>query len=133
MASPDPRADRLTADDFIAYGSDSLDDTACLTASTSVPSAERAECIPSSASQGFKRGRPRPVEQKTAGTPQWYIKKVQDRTASRKQMADLQSLLQGTDTEYVDENTKRARAMSNFALQVDSSVCRAGRHGDPRL
>ena len=90
----------MTADDFIAYGSDSTENI--LTESASANVVPAAEPLSSSVSQTFKRGgRPRPTEQKTAGTPQWYIKKIQDKTASRKQMADLQALLQGGDTEYV--------------------------------
>jgi hypothetical protein len=100
MSSPEPRNAHLTAGDFIAYGMDSFNDAPSLTDSTSAVLAESAECIPGSASQTTKRGKLRP-EQKATGTPQWYIKKVQDKTASRKQMADLQALLQGTDIEYV--------------------------------
>lgn len=96
MSSSEPRGDRLTADDFIAYGSDSVDGL------TESSSGGLAEPLSSSTSQNLKRGgRPRLQEQKTAGMPQWYIKKIQDRTASRKQMADLQALLQGPDSEYV--------------------------------
>ena len=36
MAPLDSRDDRLTADDFIAYGSNSLDDACCVTESASV-------------------------------------------------------------------------------------------------
>lgn len=92
-------------DDFIAYGSDSLDDASCLTGSSSgvLPEPTQTEVhLSESVSQPFKRGgRPRPTEQKTLGTPQWYIKKIQDKTSSRKQMADLQGLLQSDDSEYV--------------------------------
>lgn len=99
MASPEPRHVRLTADDFIAYGSDSLDDAARLTESASAVLADSTECMSTSASQALKQGRSRSSQQKTTGTPQWYIKKVNDKTASRKQMADLQALLQGGDAE----------------------------------
>lgn len=105
MSSAEARKDQLTMDDFIAYGSDSLDDASCLTDSSSGALPEPTETkqhLPESVSQPFKRGiQPRPTEQKTLGTPQWYIKKIQDKTSSRKQMADLQGLLQSDDSEYV--------------------------------
>ena len=104
MASPDARKDRLTADDFIAYGSDSLDDASCLAQSSSHDPDDKDsanDSIQDSPSQIPRRnGRLRQTEQKTLGTPQWFIKKIQDRTASRKQMSDLQAVLQGRDTEY---------------------------------
>ncbi|GJE96459.1 hypothetical protein PsYK624_126560 [Phanerochaete sordida] len=91
-------ADGYTADDFIAYGSDSVENGLAASASANGVSAEPAGVpLP----QPKRAARPRPPEQKTAGAPQWYIKKIQDKTASRKQMADLQALLQGGDADWV--------------------------------
>ena len=104
MASADLRKDHLTPNDFIAYGSDSLEEACCLTESAFGALAENARAegaLAESGSQSFKRGgRSRLPEQRTLGTPQWYVKKIEEKTASRKQMADLQSLLQGRDSEY---------------------------------
>lgn len=114
MASADPRKDGFTADDFIAYGSDS--------ALTESASASAVPAEPLSGSQTVTRaGRPRLTEQKTAGMPQWYIKKVQDNIASRKQMADLQVLLQGSDSEYVS-NACTHSADSRVAVGSGSSL-----------
>ncbi|KIP07992.1 hypothetical protein PHLGIDRAFT_117647 [Phlebiopsis gigantea 11061_1 CR5-6] len=107
MVSPGAGKDRLTADDFIAFGSDSLDDTSCLAQSSSTDSVDNVhsgDSIQESPSQTLRRnGRLRQTEQKTLGTPQWFIKKIQDRTASRKQMSELQAALQGRDSDWVQQ------------------------------
>lgn len=92
----------LNASDFIAYGPESPADS-CLTRSSSLVFAASSDSL-SAVANGIpnaKQPRPRAVVQKTVGAPAWYIKKIQENTVSRKQLSDLQGLLQCGEPECV--------------------------------
>lgn len=92
-----PHGPSETSEDTTS-GSDYFTNTSLVSsASCSSLSSSTSRVYPVHANERKIRQTPPPP----SGSPEWYIKKIYEQAVSSKQLATLQSVLQGRDIEYV--------------------------------